>query len=211
MDVEDLASRVAAAVGKNLEGQIELTRRAETLVRQELDEERARREDEPLSFGESWRTVWAVRTVRRLFIADLWMQGAVVIFTAFLGFFLAETYGLTAFQRSLVLLPATLALVAGAFVGGGLVDTMTRRSPGRVLVLFGSFAAISAVGLTVLALGLPGGDRRPGAVQQRHLRTRVHAGRVDLLHAAVRTERGLGARDAGALCRHEHEHEHAST
>ena len=120
-----------------------------------VDEERARREDEPLSFGESWRTVWAVRTVRRLFIADLWMQGAVVIFTAFLGFFLAETYGLTAFQRSLVLLPATLALVAGAFVGGGLVDTMTRRSPGRVLVLFGSFAAISAVGLTVLALGLP--------------------------------------------------------
>jgi len=43
MDVEDLASRVAAAVGKNLEGQLELTRRAETLVRQELDEERARR------------------------------------------------------------------------------------------------------------------------------------------------------------------------
>ena len=43
VDVDDLASRVAAAVGKNLEGQLELTRRAETLVRQELDEERARR------------------------------------------------------------------------------------------------------------------------------------------------------------------------
>ena len=43
VDVDDLASRVAAAVGKNLEGQLELTRRAETLVRQELDEERAKR------------------------------------------------------------------------------------------------------------------------------------------------------------------------
>jgi hypothetical protein len=34
---------VASAVGQRLEGQIELTRRAESLVRQELDEERAKR------------------------------------------------------------------------------------------------------------------------------------------------------------------------
>jgi excisionase family DNA binding protein len=43
VDVDALASAVASAVGTRLEGQIELTRRAETLVRQELDEERARR------------------------------------------------------------------------------------------------------------------------------------------------------------------------
>jgi excisionase family DNA binding protein len=42
VDVDELASAVAAAVGKSLEGQLELTRRAETAVRQELDEERAR-------------------------------------------------------------------------------------------------------------------------------------------------------------------------
>lgn len=43
VDVEQLASAVASAVGTRLEGQIELTRRAESLVRQELDEERAKR------------------------------------------------------------------------------------------------------------------------------------------------------------------------
>ncbi|HMC41954.1 MAG TPA: helix-turn-helix domain-containing protein [Acidimicrobiales bacterium] len=43
LDVEELASAVANAVGQRLEGQLELTRRAESLIRSELDEERARR------------------------------------------------------------------------------------------------------------------------------------------------------------------------
>ena len=42
VNVDELASAVAAAVGKNLEGQLELTRRAETVVRQELDQQRLR-------------------------------------------------------------------------------------------------------------------------------------------------------------------------
>ena len=43
IDVDELATAVASAVGTKIEGQLEITRRAETLVRQELDEERARR------------------------------------------------------------------------------------------------------------------------------------------------------------------------
>jgi hypothetical protein len=43
LDVDELATAVATAVGQRLEGQLELTRRAESLIRSELDEERARR------------------------------------------------------------------------------------------------------------------------------------------------------------------------
>jgi excisionase family DNA binding protein len=43
VDLDSLADRVASAVGQRLEGQMEITRRAESLVRQELDEERSRR------------------------------------------------------------------------------------------------------------------------------------------------------------------------
>jgi hypothetical protein len=43
VDVDQLAEKLASAVGQRLEGQIEISRRAESLVRQELDEERARR------------------------------------------------------------------------------------------------------------------------------------------------------------------------
>jgi len=43
MDVEQLADQVANAVGIKLQGQLEITRQAESLIRGELDEERARR------------------------------------------------------------------------------------------------------------------------------------------------------------------------
>jgi len=43
MDVEQLADQVATAVGIKLQGQLEITRQAESLIRRELDEERARR------------------------------------------------------------------------------------------------------------------------------------------------------------------------
>jgi excisionase family DNA binding protein len=43
MDVDTLADKISSAVGQRIEGQLEITRRAESLVRQELDEERARR------------------------------------------------------------------------------------------------------------------------------------------------------------------------
>jgi excisionase family DNA binding protein len=43
VDVEQLADQVANAVGIKLQGQLEITRQAESLIRGELDEERARR------------------------------------------------------------------------------------------------------------------------------------------------------------------------
>jgi chromosome segregation ATPase len=43
VDVDQIAEKVATAVGTRLEGQLEITRQAESLIRQELDEERARR------------------------------------------------------------------------------------------------------------------------------------------------------------------------
>ena len=43
VDVGALADAVASAVGQRLEGQLEITHRAESLLRSELDEERARR------------------------------------------------------------------------------------------------------------------------------------------------------------------------
>ena len=43
VDVDAIAERVASVVGQRLEGQMEITQRAESLLRAELDEERARR------------------------------------------------------------------------------------------------------------------------------------------------------------------------
>lgn len=43
LDVDDLAEKLATAVGQKITGQLEITQKAESLIRGELDEERARR------------------------------------------------------------------------------------------------------------------------------------------------------------------------
>src|SRR5579884_604044 len=61
VDVDALASAVASAVGQRLEGQLEVTRRAESLVRAELDEERARRMEAEAKLAEAQRQVEELR------------------------------------------------------------------------------------------------------------------------------------------------------
>jgi hypothetical protein len=57
VDVEQLAEKVASAVGQRIEGQLEITRRAESLVRDELDEERARRVAAEAKLAEAERRI----------------------------------------------------------------------------------------------------------------------------------------------------------
>ncbi len=111
------------------------------------DEATARVEDEPLSFGESWRTVWAVRTVRRVVTGAIFTSAASSAAGLFFVFFLAEAYGLDAWARAWVFTPAVVASVLGNFLGGGLVDVFVRRHPGRVLLVVGAFPLVAAVGV----------------------------------------------------------------
>jgi ABC-type branched-subunit amino acid transport system ATPase component/MFS family permease len=115
-----------------------------------LSEETARVEDEPVSFGEAWRTVWSVRTVRRLFLAQIFFGGATIGFLYF-PFALAEHYGLSAFQRGALQLPALIVTMIGGVLGGGLVDRYGTENPGRALTVVAIYSAIAGVGLFALA------------------------------------------------------------
>ncbi|MGQ0434044.1 MAG: MFS transporter [Microthrixaceae bacterium] len=107
-------------------------------------EEVASEEDEPQSFGEAWRTVWGVRTVRRLVVADIFSGAGASVVGLYFLFFSAEKYGLNALERGLTSLPAVVAAVFGGFIGGGLVDRFTRENPSRVLVVIGTYSLIGA-------------------------------------------------------------------
>ena len=114
-----------------------------------VDEEVALRESEPQSFGEAWRTVWAVRTLRRTFIANVIGGPGTVILSQILLFFYVQEYGLrTATERVLAFGPATTAAgLLGVFMGGALIDRFSKIDPSRVLVIVGVFSLIGAVGL----------------------------------------------------------------
>jgi ABC-type branched-subunit amino acid transport system ATPase component/MFS family permease len=116
-------------------------------------EEVAKEESEPQSFGEAWRTIWAVRTLRRTFIASIVANPGLIIYGALSQFLLFDEYGLkSAISRFAVLgPPAIIGGLIGAFVGGALIDRLTALNPSRVLMAVGGFGVISALGLLGLA------------------------------------------------------------
>ena len=116
-------------------------------------DEVALQESEPQSFGEGWRTVWAVRTLRRQFIAGMISTPGLLIFGVLSQFLLAEEYGLkSAISRFWVLgPPSVMGGLLGAFIGGALIDKLTALNPSRVLMIVGSFGVINALGLLGLA------------------------------------------------------------
>jgi ABC-type branched-subunit amino acid transport system ATPase component/MFS family permease len=112
-------------------------------------EEVAQRESEPQSFGEAWRTVWAVRTLRRTFVASMVASPGGIILAQLVQFILVDEYGLrSARERFLVLAPPSfVAGLLGAIIGGALIDRLSKVDPSRVLVAVGCFGLVGAVGL----------------------------------------------------------------
>ena len=119
------------------------------------DEEVARTEDEPQSFGEAWRTTFSVRTLRRLFIADAIGAGAEGVVSLYLIFFLAEEYHLSGIELSMFSIPAIIAALVGGIYGGQLIDRLVGRNPGRVLTVYGAFLSVSAFGVLGYAIQPP--------------------------------------------------------
>jgi branched-chain amino acid transport system ATP-binding protein len=113
------------------------------------DEETALVESEPQSFGEAWRTVWAVRTLRRQFIASVVASPGGIVMALLVPFLLVDEYGLrSASERFLVLAPPSfVAGLLGALVGGAMIDRLSAVNPSRVLVVVGTFGLVGSIGL----------------------------------------------------------------
>jgi ABC-type branched-subunit amino acid transport system ATPase component/predicted MFS family arabinose efflux permease len=120
-----------------------------------VDDEAARIEEQPLSLGEGWRATFAVRTVRRIFLSDMFTGIGVVGYTAFFPFFLADQYGLDAFQRGLFTLPVVVSSLLGAYIGGGLLDYFSAKAPAQILRMGGFLALAGVVGVLALGFALP--------------------------------------------------------
>jgi branched-chain amino acid transport system ATP-binding protein len=119
------------------------------------DEATSATEDDAVSFGEAWRATLAVRTLRRLAVAESFTFCGVVLHGLYLQFFLAEKYHLDAFARSMFGLPTLVAALIGGLYGGALIDRFTKRNPGRVLTVLGLFRVGAGVGVLLTAFQPP--------------------------------------------------------
>ena len=107
-------------------------------------------EDKP-SFGEAWRTIWSIRTLRRLFLADIPGGVASRSFSFFFGILLFEHYGLNITERAVIGTSIAVVTLPFGFLAGGLIDVLLRRRPQRVLIFSGLLSLASALVLAFVA------------------------------------------------------------
>ncbi len=120
-----------------------------------LSEKEANRPEPPPSFGHAWRTIWGIRTMRRLFLAEIAERVGDRLYGIAFGFFLFEEYGFDVFDRGKLFTLIGLVSLMGGFIGGGLVDSLMRRRPQRVLVISGLFYSVLGISISVVALKPP--------------------------------------------------------
>ncbi|MHB1923353.1 MAG: MFS transporter [Acidimicrobiales bacterium] len=119
------------------------------------DDESAKIPDAPQSFGEAFRTFFAVRTLRRIFVARV--AGGLVAPAAglYLLLFLPDHYGISILAEGGYFSIAGLGTVLGSLYGGGLVDRLSAREPGRVMYVYGAFLALTSLSWAAYALSPP--------------------------------------------------------
>lgn len=118
-------------------------------------DEDARIADETPSFGEAWRTVFGIRTLRRLFTASIvGYIGSGLIFYPTLIYYFNEQR-LTRAEVGNVIAIAGLFALPGTVLAGGIVDYLLKRRPSQVLMLFGFVSLAGVVALIPYGLNLP--------------------------------------------------------
>ncbi|HVE75537.1 MAG TPA: MFS transporter [Actinomycetota bacterium] len=116
------------------------------------EERTAATEEAPIGWGEAFRTLFAVRTLKRLLISNALTLTAAVGVNTLLSFFLLEKFHFNEFERGLVTVPGTIAGLIGAIAGGGLTDSLIRRRPGRILRVAAAINALGAVATALIVL-----------------------------------------------------------
>lgn len=112
-------------------------------------------------FREAFKTLWAVPTLRRIWMAFPFLAFVVIAFgTAIMPLFYNDVFGVAEEGRGLIRAFDSPFIVLGLVVGSPIVDRWLVRDPGRVMRGIGTFTAVIAL----LFLGLAMSPTLPVAI-----------------------------------------------
>jgi ABC-type branched-subunit amino acid transport system ATPase component/predicted MFS family arabinose efflux permease len=102
-------------------------------------------EEAPPSWAESWRIVWQVRTLRRIFAALPFVALSIVGLLTVGSLFYQDIFGLNEVQRGVIAAVAEPAQIAGFFIGIPIATRLMTRDPGLVLKFLAGVTGFIAV------------------------------------------------------------------
>ena len=108
-------------------------------------------EESPPSWAESWRIVWQVRTLRRIFAALPFLALSIVGLLTLGSLFYEEIFGLNEVQRGVVAAFAEPAQIVGFIIGIPIATRLMARDPGLVLKFLAGVTGLVAVAWLVFS------------------------------------------------------------
>jgi ABC-type branched-subunit amino acid transport system ATPase component/MFS family permease len=103
------------------------------------------------SWAESWRIVWQVRTLRRIFAALPFLALGIVGLLTLVSLFYEEVFGLNEVQRGIVAAVAEPMQIIGFFIGIPIATRLLARDAGLVLKFLAVVTAVIAVAWIALS------------------------------------------------------------
>jgi ABC-type branched-subunit amino acid transport system ATPase component/predicted MFS family arabinose efflux permease len=114
-------------------------------------EEVVQTQEAPPSWAESWRIVWQVRTLRRIFAALPFLALGVVGLLTLASLFYEEVFGLNEVQRGVVAAVAEPMQIIGFFVGIPIATRLLAKDAGLVLKFLFVVTAVIAIAWVVFS------------------------------------------------------------
>jgi branched-chain amino acid transport system ATP-binding protein len=116
------------------------------------DEKTAEIEEVPAGFTETFRTLFAAQSSRRIYLALPFFTAAFLGLTSLLSLFYEEVYHVGSAGRGVIFAMAEPAQVIGLIVGAIVVQRVMSRDPGATMRLLGFSAIGSGICMAVMAL-----------------------------------------------------------
>jgi ABC-type branched-subunit amino acid transport system ATPase component/predicted MFS family arabinose efflux permease len=115
-------------------------------------EEAAADEQEPMSWGESWRAAAGVNTVRRIWYATPFLSVSGVGFFTLTNFYLAERYGIGPAGRTGFAMGTAVVGLVAVVVAAPYADRLLAVRPSRMMTLYGVLLGLNAVPTLLLVV-----------------------------------------------------------
>jgi branched-chain amino acid transport system ATP-binding protein len=117
-----------------------------------VSEEVADKEQPHASFAESMRAAMAVRTLRRIAYAQIFLSAGGPVLAPIFLIITARNAGVAPIAIAIVAAIQQLAVGFGLSAGGTLVDRLLAHKPGRVMTFLGAVNVFNMTGILILAL-----------------------------------------------------------